>query len=47
MKTYALGFDLAYRNVTRHKRRSIIAVGAVAFGVIAFILASGFIEYIF
>jgi putative ABC transport system permease protein len=42
-----LDFNLAYRNITRHKRRSTIAVGAVAFGVIAFILASGFIEYIF
>jgi putative ABC transport system permease protein len=47
VKKYWLGFDLAYRNITRHKRRSIIAVGAVGFGVIAFILASGFIEYIF
>jgi putative ABC transport system permease protein len=38
---------LAWREVSRRKRRSVVAVGAVAFGVIALLLASGFIEWIF
>ncbi|MCC2680570.1 MAG: hypothetical protein K0S36_134 [Nitrosospira multiformis] len=33
--------------MVRHKRRSAIAVGAVTFGIIALILAAGFIEWIF
>lgn len=41
-----LDFHLALRNVIRQKRRSMIAVGAVAFGVTALLLASGFIEWI-
>ena len=42
-----LEFSLALRNVVRQRRRSAIAIGAVAFGVTALILASGFIEWIF
>jgi putative ABC transport system permease protein len=42
-----LDFSLAFRNVVRQKRRSAIAVGAVAFGITALLLASGFIEWIF
>jgi putative ABC transport system permease protein len=38
---------LAWREVTRRIRRSAVAVGAVAFGVIALLLAAGFIEWIF
>jgi putative ABC transport system permease protein len=38
---------LAFRNLTRHKRRSRLSIGAVAFGIAALILASGFIEWIF
>jgi putative ABC transport system permease protein len=37
-------FLLALRSVFRHVRRSAIAVGAVAFGVVAMLLAAGFIE---
>jgi len=37
----------AFRNVTRQYRRSLFGIGAVAFGVIALLLASGFIEWIF
>jgi putative ABC transport system permease protein len=37
---------LAFRNITRQKRRSTIAIGAVAFGIAALILADGFIESI-
>lgn len=36
---------LAYRNVVRQRRRSLIAVVAVAFGIASLILASGFIEW--
>ncbi len=38
--------SLAFRNVTRHRRRSVIAVGAVAFGVVAMLLANGFIDWV-
>lgn len=37
---------LAFRNVTRHKRRSAIALSAVGFGILALILANSFIEWI-
>jgi putative ABC transport system permease protein len=45
----ALGDDawLALRNVVRQRRRSAIAVGSVTVGVIALLLAAGFIEWIF
>ncbi len=42
-----LDFSLALRNVVRQRRRSAIAIGAVAFGIAALILASGFVEWIF
>jgi len=38
---------LALRNVLRHRRRSGLAIGAIAFGTIAMLLAGGFIEWIF
>lgn len=47
MRIFWLDFLLAFRNIVRQKRRSSIAIGAVAFGIIALILASGFIEWIF
>jgi putative ABC transport system permease protein len=47
VKTFWFDFYLAFRNILRHRRRSAIATGAVSFGVIALILASGFIEWIF
>lgn len=37
----------ALRNLARHKRRSSISVGSVTFGIIALLLANGFIEWIF
>jgi putative ABC transport system permease protein len=37
---------LALRNVLRHRRRSALAVGAVAFGVIAIVLSNAFIAWI-
>lgn len=38
---------IAWRNVLRHRRRTSIALGAIAFGVVALIVAGGFIEWIF
>lgn len=40
-------FKLAFRNLTRHKRRSAVSISTVTFGIIALLLASGFIEWIF
>lgn len=40
-------FRLALRNILRQRRRSLIAVAAIGFGIISMILASGFIEWIF
>lgn len=37
----------AFRNVTRQYRRSLFGISAVAFGVVALVLAAGFIEWIF
>lgn len=47
MHAILLDFSLAARNILRQKRRSIISIGAVAFGITALILATGFIEHIF
>jgi putative ABC transport system permease protein len=47
VRVFWLDFILAFRNVVRQKRRSTIAIAAVAFGVTALILANGFIEWIF
>jgi putative ABC transport system permease protein len=47
MRQILLDFSLAFRNVVRQRRRSGVAVGAVAFGIAALIIASGFIEWIF
>lgn len=42
-----LEFLGAFRNVTRQYRRSLFGIAAVAFGVVALILAAGFIEWVF
>lgn len=47
MRPLSLQLALAVRNTLRQKRRSGIAIGAVAFGIAALILAGGFIEWIF
>jgi putative ABC transport system permease protein len=39
--------SLAFRNILRQRRRSAIALAAISFSVIALILVSGFIEWIF
>lgn len=40
-------FRIALRNVLRQRRRSGIALGAIGFGVIAMMLAAGYIEWVF
>lgn len=47
MKTFWFDYYLAQRNIVRQKRRSVISLTAVAFGIIALVLTSGFIEWIF
>ncbi|MGD8823293.1 MAG: hypothetical protein PVG63_09350, partial [Anaerolineales bacterium] len=39
--------SLALRNLSRHRGRSAIALSAIVFGVIALLLAGGFMEWIF
>ncbi len=46
VKTFWFNFHLAFRNIVRQMRRSIMSIIAIAFGVTALILASGFIEWI-
>ncbi|MEW5788464.1 MAG: FtsX-like permease family protein [Pseudomonadota bacterium] len=43
----SVDFRLALRNILRQRRRSLTAVAAIGFGVIAMMLASGYIEWIF
>jgi putative ABC transport system permease protein len=38
---------LALRNLSRHRKRTAIALGTISFGVIALLLADGFIQWIF
>jgi putative ABC transport system permease protein len=45
-RTLAQDVWLAFRNVTRQRRRSAMGVVAVAFGIVALILAAGFIEWV-
>jgi putative ABC transport system permease protein len=40
-------FRLAARNLARHRRRSLLGLAAVGFGVIALIEAAGFIEWVY
>src|SRR3954447_26827862 len=47
VKVPALRLPLAARNLTRHRTRTLISLSAIAFGVVALLLAGGFIEWIF
>lgn len=38
-------FSLALRNLSRHRRRTALGIGAIGFGVIALVLAGGFAEW--
>lgn len=40
-------FRLALRNILRQRRRSVIALLAIGFGVIAMMLSTGYIEWVF
>src|ERR1700681_1987770 len=44
---FASQVKLAARNLKRHRTRTLISLSAIAFGVIALLLAGGFIEWIF
>lgn len=37
-------FQIALRNIVRQRRRSLLAIGAITFGVVALLFTSGFIE---
>ena len=45
--TAVIRIPLGLRNLLRNRRRTAIAVAAICFGVIAMLLAGGFIEWIF
>ncbi|MEP6879032.1 MAG: ABC transporter permease [Nitrosospira sp.] len=45
MQPLWLDFSFAFRNIVRYRRRSAIAMAAVAFGITSLVLASGFIEW--
>ena len=47
LTAYGALLRIALRNTLRQRRRSGVAILAIAFGVIAMMLASGFIEWIF
>ncbi|RDE51859.1 MAG: ABC transporter permease [Candidatus Accumulibacter meliphilus] len=47
MSSVQVDLSLALRNVVRQTRRSAIALSAVCFGVVAILLAGGFIEWIY
>lgn len=43
----AVACKVAFRNLVRHHRRSLIAVFSVGFGIAAFIVANGFAQWMF
>ena len=47
MKSLIADFRLAFRNLRRNTRRTLVATLTVAFGIIALMLASGFIAWVF
>ena len=47
LNTLAVDFRLALRNILRQRRRSLIAMAAIGFGIISMMLAAGYIEWIF
>lgn len=47
MNTLGFSWYLALRNIKRHRRRSIIALGTVALGIISLLIASGFVQWIY
>lgn len=47
LNTLTVDFRLALRNILRQRRRSVIALLAISFGVIAMMLSAGYIEWVF
>lgn len=47
LQSFWVDYLTAFRNITRQYRRSLLGIAAVTFGVMALILAAGFIEWIF
>ena len=47
MRLFTIELYLSFRNLLRQKHRSFISLSAVALGITALILASGFIEWIY
>lgn len=47
LSTVMLELDVAVRNVLRQRRRALFALLTIVGGVVALMLASGFIEWIF
>lgn len=45
LETFRLDIRLAVRNIVRQRRRSLIAVLAIVFGVVSLVLAAGYIEW--
>ena len=43
----SLAVKLAARNLLRHRRRSLISIASVAFGIAALVVARGFTEWMF
>ncbi len=38
---------IALRNVLRHRRRTLLGVASIAFGIVALLLAAGFVEWVY
>jgi putative ABC transport system permease protein len=47
LNAFSVDLRLALRNILRQRRRSLIAIAAIGFGVISMMLAAGYIEWIF
>lgn len=47
MQQFLLNLLLAFRNLKRHARRSTFSIGAATFGIVALLIASGFVQWIF
>ncbi len=47
MRLFTIELYLSFRNLLRQKRRSAISLSAVALGIVALILTSGFIEWVY
>lgn len=47
LQSARLLFGLGFRNLLRNRKRSIVALGAIGFGVISLLLAGAFMEWVF